>query len=149
MKVTECFWEIQNIGKKTVEIGVEKEDKFLEADINEASSGYQYVVVKVPMDKVDFNVGLSNMGFSMIEVQMNILKKSKDFDYDSPFIKEIYNDMYLNVSKKLSKVNPNTLSERYLQEIKKVLEKEIKASNKQVKEVIKDNIEKSIFCTYQ
>ena len=48
-------------------------------------------------------------------------------------IKQIYNDMYLKVSKKLSKVNPNTLSERYLQELKKVLEKEIKASNKIVK----------------
>ena len=34
-------------------------------------------------------------------------------------IKQIYNDMYLNVSKKLSKVNPNTLSERYLEELKR------------------------------
>lgn len=117
MKVTECFWEIQNIGKKTVEIGVEKEDKFLEADINEASSGYQYVVVKVPMDKVDFNVGLSNMGFSMIEVQMNILKKSKDFDYDSPFIKEIYNDTSFeevvnenDFNEILSKITPDMFS---------------------------------------
>ena len=70
-------------------------------------------------------------------------KKLKLIKKQEKQIKEIYNDMYLKVSKKLSKVNPNTLSERYLQELKKVLEKEIKASNKQVKEVIKDNIEKS------
>ena len=39
-------------------------------------------------------------------------------------ILKIYNDMYLKVSKKLSKVNPNTLSERYLEELKNELEKE-------------------------
>ena len=70
-------------------------------------------------------------------------KKLKLMKKQEKQIKEIYNDMYLKVSKKLSKVNPNTLSERYLQELKKVLEKEIKESSKQVKEVIKDNIEKS------
>ena len=70
-------------------------------------------------------------------------KKLKLMKAQEKQIKQIYNDMYLNVSKKLKKVNPNTLSERYLQELKKVLEKEIKESNKQVKEVIKDNIEKS------
>lgn len=70
-------------------------------------------------------------------------KKLKLMKTQEKQIKEIYNDMYLNVSKKLSKVNPDTLSERYLQELKKVLEKEIKESNKQVKEVIKKNIEKS------
>ena len=70
-------------------------------------------------------------------------KKLKLMKKQEKQIKQIYNDMYLKVSKKLSKVNPNTLSERYLQKLKKVLEKEIKESNKQVKEVIKDNIEKS------
>ena len=70
-------------------------------------------------------------------------KKLKLMKKQEKQIKEIYNNMYLKVSKKLSKVNPNTLSERYLQELKKVLEKEIKESSKQVKEVIKDNIEKS------
>ena len=39
-------------------------------------------------------------------------------------IKQIYNDMYIKVSKKLSKVNPNTLSERYLEELKNELEKD-------------------------
>ena len=58
-------------------------------------------------------------------------------------IKQIYNDMYLNISKKLKKVNPNTLSKRYLEELKKELEKEIKVSNNQVNKIIKSNIEKS------
>ena len=58
-------------------------------------------------------------------------------------IKQIYNDMYLNVSKKLSKVNPNTLSERYLEELKKELKKEIRTIHSQVGKIIKKNIEKS------
>ena len=70
-------------------------------------------------------------------------KKLKLMKKQEKQIKEIYNDMYLNVSKKLSKVNPNTLSERYLEELKKVLEKEIRSSNNQVKKIIKKNIEKS------
>ena len=58
-------------------------------------------------------------------------------------IKQIYNNMYLNVSKKLKKVNPNTLSERYLEELKKELEKEIRTIHKQVGKIVKKNIEKS------
>lgn len=58
-------------------------------------------------------------------------------------IKEIYENMYLKVSKKLSKVNPNTLSERYLEELKKELEKEIRTIHRQVGKIIKKNIEKS------
>ena len=58
-------------------------------------------------------------------------------------IKQIYNDMYLNVSKKLSKVNPNTLSERYLEELKRELEKEIVSIHRQVGKIIKKNIKES------
>lgn len=70
-------------------------------------------------------------------------KKLKLMKNQEKQIKQIYNDMYLNISKKLSKVNPNTLSERYLQELKKALEKEIKASNDKIKNIVKDNIKKS------
>ena len=70
-------------------------------------------------------------------------KKLKLMKTQEKQIKQIYNDMYLNISKKLKKVNPNTLSKRYLEELKKELEKEIKVSNNQVNKIIKSNIEKS------
>ena len=60
------------------------------------------------------------------EAQRQKLKLAKKQEKQ---IKEIYENMYLKVSKRLSKVNPNTLSERYLEELKKVLEKEIRSSN--------------------
>ena len=74
------------------------------------------------------------------EAQRQKLKLAKKQEKQ---IKEIYENMYLKVSKRLSKVNPNTLSERYLEELKKVLEKEIRSSNNQVKKIIKKNMEKS------
>lgn len=74
------------------------------------------------------------------EAQRKKLKLAKKQEKQ---IKQIYNDMYLNVSKKLSKVNPNTLSERYLEELKKELEKDIRTIHRQVGEIIKNNIEKS------
>ena len=70
-------------------------------------------------------------------------KKLKLMKAQEKQIKQIYNDMYLKVSKKLSKVNPNSLSKRYLEELKKAIEKEIRASNNQVKKLIKKNMEKS------
>jgi SPP1 gp7 family putative phage head morphogenesis protein len=70
-------------------------------------------------------------------------KKLKLIKKQEKQIKEIYNDMYLNVSKKLSKVNPNTLSERYLQELKKAIESEMIISNKKVSKIIKTNTKKS------
>jgi SPP1 gp7 family putative phage head morphogenesis protein len=70
-------------------------------------------------------------------------KKLKLMKTQEKQIKEIYNDMYLNVSKKLKKINQNTLTKRYLDKLKKVLEDEIRLSNNKVKKVIKKNIEKS------
>lgn len=74
------------------------------------------------------------------EAQRKKLKLAKKQEKQ---IKEIYENMYLKVSKKLSKVNPNTLSERYLEELKKELEKEIRTIHRQVGKIIKKNIEKS------
>lgn len=70
-------------------------------------------------------------------------KKLKLIKSQEKQIKQIYNDMYLKVSKKLSKVNPNSLSKRYLDGFKKAIESEIMLSNKKVSKIIKTNTEKS------
>ncbi len=74
------------------------------------------------------------------EAQNKKLKLAKKQDKQ---IKQIYNDMYLKVSRELKKVNPNTLSERYLEELKNELEKEIRTIHSQVGKIIKNNIKKS------
>lgn len=74
------------------------------------------------------------------EAQRKKLKLAKKQEKQ---IKGIYENMYLKVSKKLSKVNPNTLSERYLEELKNELEKEIRTIHRQVGKIIKKNVEKT------
>ncbi|MGL5641235.1 MAG: hypothetical protein ACRDDM_03145, partial [Paraclostridium sp.] len=58
-------------------------------------------------------------------------------------IKQIYNDMYKDLSKKLKKVNPDSLTKRYLDELQIELEKEIKDINNKVNKIIKVNTNKS------
>lgn len=74
------------------------------------------------------------------EAQDKKLKLAKEQEKQ---IKQIYNNMYKNLSKKLDKVNPGSLTERYLEELQKELSKEIKSVHKQVSKVIKNNIDKS------
>ena len=90
MKVVNCVWELQNLGERVVEITVESDDVFNRDEILRSSVGYEYVVIKVPMNKVDFNFGLSSLGYSMIETQINISKKYKDFPFDDRLVKQVY-----------------------------------------------------------
>ncbi|MDB8805023.1 phage minor head protein [Romboutsia sp. 1001216sp1] len=75
------------------------------------------------------------------EAQRKKLKLAKKQEQQ---IKQIYNDMYKNLSKKLKKVNSGTLTERYLQELQKELAKEIKSIHNKVEKIVKKNIYTSI-----
>ena len=81
MKVFDCFWEQENLGRKTVEILIERTDSFDEMVLKQLTRGYQYVVVKVPMNMPTFNYGLTGMGFVCVENQMNVGISLKDFDF--------------------------------------------------------------------
>ena len=81
MIISDCFWEIENIGKKTVEIVIEEKDTFDSSSIFNSTLGYEYSVVKVPMNNPRFNIGLSEMGYSCIESQINLFKSYDDFDF--------------------------------------------------------------------
>lgn len=79
MKVTDCAWELENLHVKTIEVLVDKDDVFRKEDFMSFDScGYQ--VVKVPVNKVDFNFGLSSLGFSFIEGQLRLGKQFDNFD---------------------------------------------------------------------
>lgn len=58
-------------------------------------------------------------------------------------IKDIYKELYLETSKKISKLDPDSLKHRYLEEVKKVYEEAIRNSNKKVNMLIKKNTLKS------
>ncbi len=95
MKVIDCVWELDNLGEKVVEINVEKHDVFNKDSLLTSMIGYDYLVVKVPMNMPDFNFGLSSLGFSVVETQMNISKRYKDFPFDDRLVKQIYPKAYI------------------------------------------------------
>lgn len=117
MRFTDCFWELANLGKRTCEICFEDRDIFDKDYLLEVSSGYDYVVVKVPMNKPLFNIGLCDLGFSMIETQINISKKYEDFDFEDRLVKYMIKhvDQTIVDSKKdvediLDRISPNMFS---------------------------------------
>lgn len=93
MRVIDCYWEIDNLGKKTVEIELESADVVSSDIIENLSSGYEYIVIKVPVNRVDINYILSKTGFTMIESQLTIFKNYKDFNFEDKFVSFIYDDV--------------------------------------------------------
>lgn len=67
MNVTDCFWELENIGKKTVQLDFVKNDVFVANEVHEAVAGYEYLVAKVPCGNASCLMDLQKMGFKVIE----------------------------------------------------------------------------------
>ena len=87
MIVTDCFWELNNLGERTVEIAIEHQDDFCAQRIEDAVKDYQYVVVKVPVGKPDFNFGLASLGYSFVETQFHVSKKISQLDMNDRLVK--------------------------------------------------------------
>lgn len=80
MKVIDCSWELTNISKRTIEIIIEHDDVFDPDSLYDSIYGYEYAVIKVPMNLSSFNLGISAMGFACIETQLSVRKNISDFD---------------------------------------------------------------------
>lgn len=89
MKVIDCYWEMTNLCRSTVEIEVENGDAFIEETFLMLEKKYEYIVVKVPMKMSDFNYGLAKMNFIMTEVQCRLSKEYRDFNFSDSMIKRI------------------------------------------------------------
>lgn len=90
MKIVNCTWELKNLGERVVEIEVNKDDVFNAELLLNSIKDFDYMVVKVPMNMSSFNIGLSKLGFTMIETQMMISKSYNSFDFSDRLIKHIY-----------------------------------------------------------
>ena len=89
MKLTDCVWELENLGRRVCEIIVEADDIFDENEIIEKTKAFDYVVIKVGMACPAFNFGLTQLGFTMVETQLNISKKFKDFNFEDRLVKRL------------------------------------------------------------
>lgn len=90
MKVVDCKWELENINKRTVEITIEWDDIYDNFILSQQTADYEYVVVKVPMNMTSFNIGLSEMGYTCIETQMNVGISMSDFSFSK--VEHLYDD---------------------------------------------------------
>lgn len=94
MEIVNCTWELNNLGEKTVEITINEGDVFDKNEVLNVIKDYEYVVVKVPMNMPQFNYGLSQMGFTIIETQITISMKFKDFPWNDKLVNLIYPNYY-------------------------------------------------------
>lgn len=95
MIIVDCLWEQKNIGKKTVEITIETTDHYDYPLIERQTQGYEYAVIKVPMNMPAFNIGLSKMNYTCIETQMNVGIDYSNFDFSK--VARLYNDTSYDV----------------------------------------------------
>lgn len=87
VQISDCYWEIANIGKKTCEVSLGANDCIDKSLLDELDSKYEYQVIKVAPGNIEVNVFLMENGYFLIENQIEVEKKYKDFDYDAPLIK--------------------------------------------------------------
>lgn len=93
MKITDCYWERENLNKKVVEINIDTNDEFDRSLLENSTKGYGYACIKVPVGKTDFNFGLTDMGYTMIECQYRIVKYYKHFNFEDRTIKRQLSDI--------------------------------------------------------
>lgn len=112
MKIVDCPWEIENIGKKTVEITVEGKDENLQDAIEVVRGECEYAVVKIPMNRVEYNYLMAKEGFTCMEVQMNVSINPAQFNYSliSHISEAVQMRSESGIEKVLSRITPNMFS---------------------------------------
>lgn len=101
----DAIWEKENIGSNVIEITIEHDDVLQNADFEKQLSEYDYIVVKVPANKTDFNWYLGENGFTMIETQLKLSKDIKDFDLNDRFIKRLLPNVTYKIIEDESDIN--------------------------------------------
>jgi len=88
MKTIDCYWE-KTLNCKTCEILVERNDTYNHNFFLSLENNYQYIVVKVPMNMMEFNYGLAHKGYILCEMQYKISINYNDFNFNDPLIRRI------------------------------------------------------------
>lgn len=92
MKIIDCVWEIENIGKKTCEILLKNDHDF---DIKEIENKFEYIVVKVQNKNIRTIKILESQGYSFAEMQFSLRKRIKKFNYEDNVVKMMLNSFNL------------------------------------------------------
>jgi len=80
MKITNCTWELNNLGCKVAEVDCTSDAAIDPLALEAVEKEFDYVVVKVPMLKPQINFSLSKMQYTCIEAQLSIKAKICDLN---------------------------------------------------------------------
>jgi len=75
VRITEAFWEIDNLGCSTVEIEIESDSDLQKNELLELEDSFDYLVVKTPISSPILWQNLQEIGYNIIECQLSISKK--------------------------------------------------------------------------
>lgn len=87
MIITDCFWEFENLGLKTISFDADIDDVFNKDCFN--TTVYEYLVARIPAGKADFIFGLPEIGFVQVESQFSISKTFSSIDFSNALIKSL------------------------------------------------------------
>lgn len=74
MKIIDAIWEKRNLGVSAAEIIIQSEDNVREASemFDQLNKQYEYVVIKLPVCRVDISFALAKMGFTYVETMVHL-----------------------------------------------------------------------------
>jgi hypothetical protein len=99
MKIVDAFWEKRNLSVNTIEITLENSDSLNDVVKNIESllsTDVQYLVVKVPISRVEINSFLNINGFCFIECLFNVELDVKKFSAGG-LLKRVVNRLNYNL----------------------------------------------------
>ena len=73
MKIVNAVWEKRNIGVTTIEITIDKKDAISDIEKMLMSTEAEYIVVRLPIDKIDVSYMLQKMNYVYIETMYHLI----------------------------------------------------------------------------
>lgn len=74
MKITNCPWELDNLGCRVVEIYISASEDIHVHEIQEIESQYEYVVIKMESGNMRHTALMTQLGYTLAETQLSLKK---------------------------------------------------------------------------
>ena len=84
MKVIDAYWDEKNLGLKSFEVSLDKNDS-VEAFVEQekeilSKEGSKYIVVKVPPNNYEYLTSLPKLGYTFIEASLKLILRKRDYN---------------------------------------------------------------------
>ncbi|MBQ9901036.1 MAG: hypothetical protein IJM51_01430 [Clostridia bacterium] len=80
MKIVNAEWEKRNLGVETIEISIDRNDSLSEVEAAVKNPNAQYIVLKIPNDRVDIIFAVQKYGYIFIEGMVHLVNHLKNME---------------------------------------------------------------------